>query len=151
MRCMNKIVALKLKKLERGQDGAVAVEFALVLTLLLLIVGGIVDFGHYFYLRQVATNASREGARYGAAYDNPKVTQAQIINYIQNKYGPSLGYSSGTGPEVTAPGAGGAPGTPLTVTVRGDKQWFLLEGLISSIAASEALHHPSGVTVMKNE
>ena len=59
------IIFLNWKKLGRREDGAVSVEFALMLTLLLLIVGGVIDFGHYLYLRQVATNASREGARQG--------------------------------------------------------------------------------------
>jgi Flp pilus assembly protein TadG len=148
---MNKIIVLKLKKFGRRQEGAVAVEFALVLTLLLLIVGGVVDFGHYFYLRQVATNASREGARYGAAYDTPRITEAQIRDYIQKKYGPSLGYSDVTQLLVNAPAAGGVTGTDLTVTVTGSKDWFLLEGLVSRISTSEALHHPSGSTVMKLE
>jgi Flp pilus assembly protein TadG len=135
----------------RQKKGAVAVEFAFVITLLMLIVGGVIDFGHYLYLRQVATNASREGARYGSLYTTPRVTAAQIQSYIQQRYGPSLGYSAGTGPTVTATGAGGASGTDLTVTVTGSKQWFLLDSLISSNANANALRHPAGVTVMKLE
>jgi Flp pilus assembly protein TadG len=138
----------------RQKKGAVAVEFAFVITLLMLIVGGVIDFGHYLYLRQVATNASRDGARYGSLYSNSTsnhATAAQIQSYIQQKYGPSLGYSAGTGPTVTATGAGGASGTDLTVTVTGSKQWFLLDSLISSNANANALRHPAGVTVMKLE
>lgn len=43
--------------------GAAAVEFALVLIPLLLILLGTIDYGYYFYLREVVTNAAREGAR----------------------------------------------------------------------------------------
>ena len=45
------------------ERGAAAVELALVLPLLLLIVGGIVDFGRFFYTQNIVVNAAREGAR----------------------------------------------------------------------------------------
>ena len=52
----------------RQTKGAVAVEFAVVGTLFLLLIGGVLDFGHAWYMKQVITNASREGARYGITY-----------------------------------------------------------------------------------
>ena len=45
-----------------GQAGAAAVEFALCLIPLLLIVAGIVDFGESWYMQSVLASASREGA-----------------------------------------------------------------------------------------
>jgi Flp pilus assembly protein TadG len=140
------------KKFCRHQEGAVSVEFALVITLLLFIVGGVIDFGHYLYLRQVATNASREGARYGSVYANPRVNASQIQTFIQQNYGSLLGYSGTSGgPTVTATNAGSGSGTDLTVTVTGDKEWFLLDCFISNLANAEALRHPAGATVMKIE
>jgi len=47
----------------RKERGAAAVEMAIVLPLLLLVVGGLVDLGRAYYLNVVITNASREGAR----------------------------------------------------------------------------------------
>src|SRR4051812_36652218 len=47
----------------RRERGAAAVEMALVLPLLLLIVGGIIDFGRFFYTQNIVVNAAREGAR----------------------------------------------------------------------------------------
>ena len=47
----------------RSQAGAELVEFALVLPILLLVFGGIVDFGLLLQRQQVITNAAREGAR----------------------------------------------------------------------------------------
>ena len=41
----------------------VAVEFVILFPLFLLIIVGIVEFGHLFYVRHTLTNASREGAR----------------------------------------------------------------------------------------
>ncbi|MGI5862200.1 MAG: TadE family protein [Myxococcales bacterium] len=46
--------------------GAAALEFALVLPLLLLLVLGGIDWGFYFFAEQVVVNAAREGARAGS-------------------------------------------------------------------------------------
>ena len=47
----------------RGERGASAVEFALLLPLMLLIIAGIVDFGRAFFIDIQLANAAREGAR----------------------------------------------------------------------------------------
>jgi Flp pilus assembly protein TadG len=47
----------------RSERGAELVEFALVLPLLLVLIGGIIDFGFLFQRYEVVTNAAREGAR----------------------------------------------------------------------------------------
>lgn len=46
-----------------NQKGAAAVEFAIVLPLLVLLVFGSIEFGLLLYNKQVITNAGREGAR----------------------------------------------------------------------------------------
>jgi hypothetical protein len=55
------------KKL-RSIRGQAIIEFALMLPLLLIIVLGIIEFGVLFYDKAVVTNASREGARAGMAF-----------------------------------------------------------------------------------
>lgn len=50
----------------RRDDGAVAVEFALVLPILVVLVFGIVQFGLFFNRQQGIHAAAREGARIGA-------------------------------------------------------------------------------------
>jgi Flp pilus assembly protein TadG len=42
------------------------VEFALIVPVLLLIVLGSIDWGYYFFVQQVVTNAAREAARVGS-------------------------------------------------------------------------------------
>ena len=54
---------MKKKKKFRCQRGASAVEFAIVLPLLLVFVFGIIEFGILLYDKAIITNASREGAR----------------------------------------------------------------------------------------
>jgi Flp pilus assembly pilin Flp len=53
----------------RDERGASAVEFALVLPLLLMLLFGIISTGRVYSDHLSATNAVREGARYGAAAD----------------------------------------------------------------------------------
>ncbi len=52
-------------KLRFHERGAAVVEFAIVLPLLLAILCGTIDWGYYFFTREVVVNASREGARVG--------------------------------------------------------------------------------------
>lgn len=51
----------------RGQRGAVLVEAALVLPVMILVVMGIIEFGFAFASSTTTTGASRSGARLGAA------------------------------------------------------------------------------------
>ncbi len=55
-----------MRATRKGGRGAAAVEFALVLPLLLMVVLGTIDWGWYFFVSQVVTNAAREGARVGS-------------------------------------------------------------------------------------
>jgi Flp pilus assembly protein TadG len=58
-----------MRRLGKGRvadSGAVAVEFALVLPILLLVVFGIIDFGRMLNAQISLTQAAREGARWAA-------------------------------------------------------------------------------------
>lgn len=59
--------------LARRDSGAAAVEFAIMLPLLLLIVFGIIDFGRALNAQVTITQAAREGARL-TALNQPNVT-----------------------------------------------------------------------------
>lgn len=48
----------------KRQEGAVAVEFALVLVLMVMLVAGVVEFGRAFWYLDTLTKATRDGARY---------------------------------------------------------------------------------------
>lgn len=63
-----------------GDRGNAAVEFALVLPLLLLIVFGLIDFGRALNTQITLTQAAREGARLDAL---GSYTTAQICNRVE--------------------------------------------------------------------
>ena len=77
-------------KLKYTQNGASTVEFAMILPFLLVILFGIMEFGIILYDKAVITNASREAARSGIAYRNPKLTNAEIKGVAVNYAGSYL-------------------------------------------------------------
>ena len=106
-----------------NEKGAAAVEFAIVLPLLLLLIFGIIEFSAVFYNQAVITNASREGARAGIVYrwseDSTGVTAGEIqevvITYLENRL-----LNFGGDPEnfqIGVTGAQGVTGSPLQVDV----------------------------------
>lgn len=62
------------------QRGAAAVEFALILPLLLFMVLGVIDYGVFFSQNISLQNAAREGARQG-------VTQGDVLKYTNQSRG----------------------------------------------------------------
>ena len=54
---------MSTRKRSSRERGAVAVEMAIVLPLLILIIAGIIDLGRLFFVQTMVTNAAREGAR----------------------------------------------------------------------------------------
>jgi Flp pilus assembly protein TadG len=67
-----------------GERGAELVEFALVLPLLLVVFGGIIDFGLMLQRHQVLSNAAREGARLAVlpGYEQADV-ELQVTRYVR--------------------------------------------------------------------
>jgi Flp pilus assembly protein TadG len=61
--------AVKTKEIVYNDKGVAAIEFALVLPVLVLLLIGIVEFSLLLYNKAMITNASREGARVGVVYD----------------------------------------------------------------------------------
>ena len=65
----------------QNNRGVAAVEFAICLPILILLVCGSIEFGLLFYNQQVITNASREGARAGIVAETGN---ADIIQIVEN-------------------------------------------------------------------
>src|SRR5438094_8236089 len=70
--------------LRRNEAGAAAVEFALVLLPLLLLVFGIIEFGITLYEKQLITQASGVGATAGPLFSNPPTSDAAIRTMVSN-------------------------------------------------------------------
>ncbi len=72
----------------RDQNGVAALEFAIVLPVLAVILFGILDFALLFYNKQVLTNASREGARAAIVVDNrgtdPDTIDGSDLTFLQD-------------------------------------------------------------------
>ena len=65
---MGAVVRMRSRR-RGGEDGASAVEFALVVPFLIMILFGLITTGFAYNDHLSVTNATREGSRYGAAID----------------------------------------------------------------------------------
>jgi Flp pilus assembly protein TadG len=83
---MNKLIKNFLFNEDKG---ATAVELAIILPLVLILIFGIIEFGLLLYNKNIITHATREGARVGVVYSQPRITFSQIQNevnqYIEDK------------------------------------------------------------------
>ena len=76
------------KKRSARQQGAVVVEFALVLTLLITLMAGIFEFGRAFWYYDTLTKATRDGARLMAMVANTDIeasvvlAQTRVVNAV---------------------------------------------------------------------
>jgi Flp pilus assembly protein TadG len=66
---------------QRRRRGATIVQTALVLNVCLMFLLGLFDFGRVIMLRQIVTNAAREGCRY-AVVNTSTATTAQVQSYV---------------------------------------------------------------------
>lgn len=82
------------------EEGAAAVEFALVLVLFLTLVFGIIQYSFYFFQMQATTSAAREGARIAAVgvSDCTAFTsqvRAKVTSVSPTSVGVTLAYPGG--------------------------------------------------------
>jgi Flp pilus assembly protein TadG len=62
----------------RDERGAIAVEFAIIVPLLLMLVLGIIEFGFGYHAWDATQNAAREGARLGAVSPDVVEIEARV-------------------------------------------------------------------------
>ncbi|MCD0505525.1 TadE/TadG family type IV pilus assembly protein [Bordetella petrii] len=129
------------------QRGVAAVEFAMVLTVLLLILLAIVGYGAIFWAQQQLSAAAGEGARAGlqARYAGLADVQAVACDAAVNVFGPgtSVECNRTAVPVACAwTGTGGVAVGCMDVVLRYDvAQWPLLQsfqGLVRLVAGGSA-------------
>lgn len=114
----------KAKRGLRSERGAVAVEFAIIGPVLILLLLGGMDLGHRYYIQYLTSNASREGARYAAKYTGtPNIPSTDnISNYVKT----TLNYNKFNLDTLTVSGDYTAGNVIVTVTVTAVKHWWIL-------------------------
>jgi Flp pilus assembly protein TadG len=138
-----------VKNTTRGQKGVAAVEFAIILLPLVLLIFGAIEFTTALYDKAVITNASREGARAGIVFADPPISNSDIINAVNNYCSDhmiSLGGASEIGTEIIR--GGDATGDPLTVRVTYTYNFLVLPNFITSLAPGLTME---AETVMRME
>lgn len=139
----------------KSQSGAAAVEFALVLPILALLVFGIIEFSFVLYDKAMITNASREGARAGIVYKvdsdgnwsplAPGEITTIVNNYLSNYL---ITFGGSPNATVTVKSIGSSPGGELTVTVTYPYTFLVLPNFITGLTGAINL---SAETVMRME
>ena len=139
-----------MKTTMKNQRGVAAVEFALILIPLVLLVFGTIEFGTALYDKAVITNASREGARAGILYINEGTVGAGDIAAVVSTYCGnnmiSLGGNSSVATNVTWQGA--PPNSTVTVRVTYLYNFLVLPSFVASLAGGINLQ---AETVMRME
>ena len=134
----------------KSEKGASAVEFAIVLPVLVLLIAGIMEFSVLFYDQAVITNASREGARAGIVFSDPPISDAEIQAVVNNYCaGHMITFGAASGATTSVSRAGnGSSGDPLTVLVNYHYDFLVIPNFISNLAGGIDL---AGQTVMRME
>ncbi len=145
------------KRLLKKNRGASAVEFAIILPLLVLLIFGIIEFAFALYDKAMITNASREGARAGIVYRSPAVTDAEIASIVNNYLGSHLvtfgnkrppSSDPVTGASVIVMRTGGSPGGEVRVKVGYTYSFLVLPQLVSDLGGGINM---ASETVMRME
>jgi len=94
----------------RREEGAAAVEFALILTVLVMILFGIIEFGRAYSSLEIYVSAAREGARVAAVRGSPEEVNSRINQAV-------VGYPIGPGsPTLDHTCTEDTVGQPVTVS-----------------------------------
>lgn len=115
----------------KDQKGVAAIEFAIVLPVLVILIFGTIEFGLLLYNKQIITNASREGARAGIVAGSSRVTDGEISGVVTTYTGNNLiTFGSPTPPQILTDPAGNRDaltfGADLKVTVSYDYGFLVL-------------------------
>jgi Flp pilus assembly protein TadG len=131
----------KLRNLRRSvciyDNGATAVEFAIILPLLLVLIFGLIDFGRMGFVQISVTAASREGARYSSLFSSGVSSTSDLISLIQNSAPGAASVAqldSGVLTVAISQCSSTLTSENTSVTASTNFKWLLPVGLISLIS-----------------
>lgn len=149
--------------MSKKQSGASAVEFALILPFLLIVIFLTIDFGFIVYNKAIITNASREAARYGTVLTATPWSSSSVASVacryannslVSTKTGTHTSSCSGTADPIISVSNinGNIPpnfGDPITVTIVYPYSGFLLNQtnawmsstVFPSLTAASTMNH----------
>ena len=127
----------------KSQKGQAAVEFALVLPILILLICGVIDFGRMLYTANSLTTVCEQGARY-ASIDYTTKTDTKISDYVINNASQGIDKTqivvtvkwldNSTPPIVITPGA-----VPNSVEVSTSYTMTFITPFISNLLSSSKI------------
>jgi Flp pilus assembly protein TadG len=141
------VADLHRSRIWRDEQGAAAVEFGLILPVVLLILFGTIEFGRAWNVRQTLTDAAREGARV-AAVGNGLIAQTVLQDSV-NKIVRNSAQRAGLNPanlSITPTGVGGGSGNPVSINVQ-----YRYDPLFGRWVLSEDFLQIRTFSVMRNE
>lgn len=132
------------KRARDGERGVVAVEFAMVIPLLLLLLLGVIDFGRAMYVKNSLVYAASQGARVAAIHSSSwSAVATQAVNDLKI---PRLAGTTGT--EVAtvtsttacpADAATSADTATVSVTVSIPFHWITPVGMLPSVGSINSM------------
>jgi Flp pilus assembly protein TadG len=139
----------------RDENGTSVVEFAIIAPLLFVILFGIIEFGILLYDKAMLTNASREGARAGIVFRDPRPNDTEISSVVTSYCADhliSFGAGSTLGVNISRTGTGNEAGDSLTVNVTYPFRFLVFSNVIALLGGDlENLVNLDAETVMRLE
>ena len=115
----------RVTRITKGENGAAAVEFALIAPLLFMLIFGIVNFGLAWSQKEVYIQAAREGARFAAVGCESACNAGDVQDRVEAA---AVGYqiTGGTAAIAVTPSPGcSSSDSSDTVTVGWDQQFSI--------------------------
>jgi len=138
---------MKLKIIAFDQKGAAAIEFAIILPVMVMLLFGIIEFGIILYDKAMITNASREGARAGILFHPDGIPDSYIRKVVKDYCGSHLvtfGEDSIDDSDIPITRTGGN----LTVKVTYTYDFLVLPNFVTGIVGNMNL---AAQTIMRME
>lgn len=129
----------KLPPFVRRQDGSVILETAIMLTVLLLLMFGMIDFGRVMYTENSLISAAREGARYGAVQSTP-ISASAVQSVVRSRFNQyTFGGDTLTNSAITVTDSSTATTPFVKVAISYTFKWITPVAKVAGIIAKQTV------------